>query len=299
MNASTAVALEVHNEKMVDKNPNEDLRFVRVHKQTECFFCGAPWYLSEGKRLFHQRRINEDPAWRFPTSCPECRPKSKVSHVFRCISGKQEFKTEEDAGSYSREVVEKRGFASQHPYQCPDCHLFYLTSQPMETSSGSLGSPLGKAVACAAVTAGAGTKHVRGAEGENRAEVARLMAEGFSGMEIANRLNISSGVVTFHKKKLAASATAAVRVPAVRVPAVRARVDERDLDAVEENLQRQLKEVQGRKARIAEARMLRVEMVNGTIRIVKEGEHMLVAFAERDHLVALLTGLEEAKSLAA
>jgi hypothetical protein len=295
MNGSAAVALGparnaggyVRDEKMVDRYPSEDTRYVRIHKQPDCFYCGAAWYLSDGKLLFHQRKQVENISWRLPTSCPGCRSRSKAdamqAHKSRCSSGKQEFNSTQDAETYSRDILEKRGLASQRSYQCPECHLFHLTSQPAEISSGTLASPLGKVVVPIEEKP---TKN-----GESRAEVARLTALGRTPSEIAVELKMSAQNVYYHKRLLGGTTPSAPMKKPVVMPL--------DLDAEERHLQQRLEEIQRRKARIAEARMLRVEMVNRTIRIVKEGEHMLVAFAERDHLVALLTGLEEVKGVAA
>jgi hypothetical protein len=295
MNGSAAVALEparnaggnVRDEKMVDRYPSEDTRYVRIHKQQDCFYCGAAWYLSDGKLLFHQRKQVEDLTWKFPTSCPGCRNRSKTdatqAHKSRCVSGKQEFDSAQKAETYNREVLEKRGFVSQRPYQCPDCHLFHLTSQPVEVSSGTLASPLGKVAVRA--------KPVR-QHGESRAEIARLLALGRSPAEIAAELKMGLTNVYHHKRALKMPAMPATPASPAATAVVGSRVrvlDERDLDAVEEDLQRQLEEVQRRKSMIAEARMLRVELVSGAIRIVKEGEHMLLPFEERDKLVSLLS----------
>lgn len=295
MNAS-AVAVATRDEKMVDKNLDEDLRFVRLHPQPECFFCGSPWYLSEGKRVFHQRKKDKHLDWKFPTSCPACRPQSRVSalqtHISKCPSGKQEFKSEQDAEKYNQEVVEKRGLNSQRSYQCPDCHFFHLTSQPTEVSSGALASPLGKAVASVDAM-----KLVK-KPAETRSEVARLLAFGRSVSQIAAELNMTATNVYYHKRKLDQK-SAVHKTTVARVKATAARVlDERDLDAEEQNLQRRLEEIQRRKARLADARMLRVELVNGAIKIVKEGEHMLLPFAERDQLVSLLTTIKQPESIA-
>jgi transposase-like protein len=295
MNAS-AVAVATQNEKMVDKNLNEDLRVVRLHTQSNCFFCGSPWYLSEGKRVFHKRKMTEDPVWKLPTSCPECRAKSRVSatqaHISKCPSGKQEFKSDQDARTYNQEVLEKRGFRSQRSYECPDCHLFHLTSQPVEVSSGALASPLGKAVASAE------TKKPIKKLVESRSAVAQLLALGRSVSKIAEELNMTATNVYYHKRKLDEK-SAVPKATVARVKASVARVlDERDLDTEEQSLQRQLEVIQRRKVTLAEARMLRVDLVNGAIRIVKEGEHMLLAFGERDQLVSLLTTIKQPESTA-
>jgi hypothetical protein len=293
MNGSAAVALEpvrnaggyVRDEKMVDRYPSEDTRYVRAHKQRDCFYCGAAWYLTDGKLLFHQRKQVENISWRLPTSCPGCRSRSKTdatqAHKARCVSGKQEFDSAQNAETYNREVLEKRGFVSQRPYQCPDCHLFHLTSQPVEVSSGALASPLGKVVVPVEEKP---TKH-----GESRAEVARLTALGRSPSEIAVELKMSAQNVYYHKRLLGGTTPSAPMKKPVVMPL--------DLDAEERQLQQRLEEIQRRKARLAEARMLRVELVNDAIQIVKEGEHMILPFGERDRLVSLLTTLGRTESI--
>jgi hypothetical protein len=104
--------------------------------------------------------------------------------------------------------------------------------------------------------------------------------------------------VYYHKRKLdEKSAVHKATVARVKAPPACV-LDERDLDAEEQKLQQQLEEIQRQKARLADARMLRVELVNGTIKIVKEGEHMLLPFGERDKLVSLLTTIKQPEGIA-
>lgn len=273
---------------MVDAFSYEDLNRTPFHKQDACIWCGSAWYLSEGKLRYHQMEKTKNPRWKFPTSCPDCRKLSKSKALenrkSNCPSNKREFDTAADADTYQRLNKEKYGGEPQHSYYCPQCHNYHLSSkEPVTTpSSGSLTSSLAKV---AQMEMPVGKRKERKA-GESRAEVARLLGLGHSTAEIASRLNMTQTNVSYHKRNIE-GAPSTTKPAVVDVEAL----DADDLDATAERLRLQLEEIQRKKVRLAEAKMLRVELVNGAIKIVKEGEHMLLPFAERDQLVQLLTQL--------
>lgn len=295
----TAVTALQEEKKMIDCYQHEDLKRVPLHKQEPCRICGRVWYLSEGRLQFHRDQKQGDEKWKFPTSCPDCRPLSAIkameSRKSNCPSHKVEFDSKAEAETYQRVNRLRFGGAEQYCYYCPQCHNYHLASKkPVEvTSSGALASPLAKVVQIvpAEKRVGPGEKPVEKPArkvGESRAEVARLLGLGHSTAEIASRLDMTPTNVLYHKKRIEGASipkkTAVVDVEAL---------DASDLDVTAERLRLQLEEIQRKKARLAEAKMLRVELVNGAIKIVKEGEHMLLPFEERDKLVLLLTQLSE------
>jgi hypothetical protein len=276
-------------EKMIDSFPFEDLQRTPLHKQEPCAWCGKSWYLSEGKLRYHQQERTKTSRWKFPTSCSECRTVSKMraleARKSNCPSNKKEFDSKTDAETFQRLNQQKFGGEEQFPYYCPQCHNYHLASKkPVEAiSSGPLASPLGNIVQQELEKA-----KTRGKQGETRTEVARLLALGNSTAEIASRLNMTQANVLYHKRNIEGTPTTKPSVLDVEA------LDADDLDATAERLRLQLEEIQRKKARLEEAKMLRVELVNGAIKIVKEGEHMLLPFGERDKLVLLLTQLSSA-----
>jgi hypothetical protein len=197
-----------------------------------------------------------------------------------CPSNKREFDSKTDAETFQRLNQQKFGGEEQFPYYCPQCHNYHLASKkPVEAiSSGPLASQLGDMIQPEPEK----TK-TRGKQGETRAEVARLLGLGHSTAEIASRLNMTQANVLYHKRNIEGAPTP-TKPAVVDVEAL----DASDLDATAERLRLQLEEIQRKKARLAEAKLLRVGLVNNTIRITKEGETMLLPLEERENLASML-----------
>jgi transposase-like protein len=289
-------------EKLIDIASHEDRLRVPLHKQEPCRYCSRTWYLSEGLLQFHRDQKQTNDHWKFPTSCPECRPLSAATTASRrsnCPSSKVEFGSKAEAEKYERFNREKHNSVEQYVYYCAKCHNYHLTTnKPTDTSSGALASPLGRAAA-SAPPAPVAAPTAPAPAGESRELAAcRMYREGALIRDISAALNAAAPTIYQWLKKnnvpMRTTGRPASAKPApspFKAPIV-------DFDTEEARLLAQLEEVRRKRQMLEKAKRLRVELVGATaFLIMKEGEHATLPMDELvpliDQLMALVPQTEQ------
>jgi hypothetical protein len=200
-----------------------------------------------------------------PTNCPK--------------DGKRCFATEAEALRFAEWANKKfEGQPEQHPYQCPHCPSWHLTSQVT-------GSPKIAKVAYAPKTAGA-----RAEVGVTRELVKGLWLQKFSREEIAKKLNLTSAGAYYHLHRLDIDGEITyARKKRKRGKAAPVLVTVEGIDA-------EIEKLKAERARIVEAQSLKImRCTDGRIYFSKDGEHAAFTPADCQILIQKLSTLLEAK----
>jgi predicted DNA-binding transcriptional regulator AlpA len=285
--------------------PELEAERLRIHKSpNSCRFpnCSNPeWYISDRVYAFHDRRSRTEPSWKFPTSCPEHRRVSKQMYISKqnpdlCPkTGKRSFYDEQSAQVFASTLPQK-----QYVYKCDQCDEWHLSSlspeeqvqleerQKQRDRENRPAPVITRPSTPATPTAATET---------SEAKACRLYREGSRVAEIATEVGASEPTIYGWLKKngipmRTGSGSRGPRKIDIAPESSPFKPPVVDYDAEEARLTHQLEEVKRKKQMIADAKVLRVEMMGMTaFRITKEGEHATLPLAELEPLIEKLMAL--------
>jgi hypothetical protein len=199
-----------------------------------------------------------------------------MSEISKCPkTSKRCFPTKDDAESFAAELRDKYPEqVQQHAYACEYCPAWHLSALSAE--------------AFATVTTrwpSAPTEEGRAGKYEDQKdEIAKLFHQGNDFQGISAKTGVPYGSVRYWCIKLGLYEPTSRNI--TTRPAALTSIE--DLSNEECSLQERLREVQLRKQRLIEAKMLRIEVLNSGFLIKKEGNVLQVTFDDAEDLVAKL-----------
>jgi hypothetical protein len=200
-----------------------------------------------------------------------------MSDISKCPkTGKRSFPTRNDAEAFAAELEDKYPQqVQQYAYACEDCPEWHLSAYPPEAY----------ATVMTHWPSTSSTKDGRaGKYADRKDDIAKLYREGNDFQGIAAKTGVPYQAVRYYCIELG------LHEPAPRnvTPKPAALTSIEDLSNEECSLKDRLREVQLRKQRLIEAKMLRIEVVNSSVLIKKEGNVLQVTLEDAEDLVAKL-----------